>query len=211
MSPPGLLHTSVVFHSWPRASPSFDGGETQAREGREMTGVLPGVSSILSLHVWKCEHWKGLGSCCGMTKHTCPTSCRGPRAEAGIPPPCPLPRSPTTVCCPSLVNSPGERESVGRNHFSLCPSPDLSFLFLRERLGRVNSQKCASTKLRSWSLSNKQVGKNENANYLRESLENESADWATRQPVGAEFFFKRIMTYSRGFQPCTHTLHRQQK
>lgn len=44
-------------------------------------------------------------------------------------------------------------------------------------------------RMRSWSLSNRQVGKNENANYLRESVENESADWATRQPVGAGFFF----------------------
>lgn len=43
--------------------------------------------------------------------------------------------------------------------------------------------------MRSWSFSNRQVGKNENANYLRESVENESADWATRQPVEADFFF----------------------
>lgn len=36
-------------------------------------------------------------------------------------------------------------------------------------------------------------------------MENESADWVTRQPVGDDFFFfKKIMTYSRGFQPCTH-------
>lgn len=43
--------------------------------------------------------------------------------------------------------------------------------------------------MRSWSFSNGQVGENENANYLRESMEKEAADWPTRQPVGADLFF----------------------
>lgn len=86
------------------------------------------------------------------------------------------------------------------NHAFLCACLQISpFVSWGEAEASQLTKMCFNRR-GSWSLSNRQVGKNENANYFRESVENESADWATRQPVGADFFFfLRITTYSRGF------------
>lgn len=72
-------------------------------------------------------------------------------------------------------------------HFFVPFSSSL-LLFLGEEAGTSQLTKMCFNRMRSWSLSNRQVGKNENANYLRESVGNESADWVTRQPVGPGVF-----------------------
>lgn len=139
-SPPGLLHTLMVFHSWSRASPSFDREETQAREGQEMMDVLLGTSSILFLHLWICELWEGPSPCCGMTKHPCRTSCQGPITEAGTSPARPLAQV---------------RQHGRKSHISLCPSPDLSSFVSWGEAGASQLTIMCFNRMRSWSLSNR--------------------------------------------------------
>lgn len=87
---------------------------------------------------------------------------------------------------------------MGLCHSSLCVLLWISPFVSWGEAEASQLEKMYSHRRGSWSLSNRQVGRNENANYFRESVENESAHWASLQPLGADFF-KKIMTYSRVF------------